>query len=190
MFFDILSIFEVFQKKNENKFSIKENSYLWNIGKSSARTETKFRDEPRSPSPFRVWVVHKESPTYNPQMEARTGKEVKPNKIKDGKVGSVICSSGLKPKTYIDNGFRYPKSIIRINRDILKGSFHPTQKPVELLEYLVKTFTNEGDVVLDNCMGSGTTGVACKNLNRNFIGIEKDSKYFEIAKKRIEELNG
>ena len=66
---------------------------------------------------------------------------------------------------------------------------HPTQKPVELCEYLIKTFTNEGDVVLDNCMGSGTTGVACKNLNRNFIGIEKDSKYFEMAKKRIEEAN-
>ena len=137
-----------------------------------------------------ISVFYKESPTYNPQMEARTGKEVKPNKIKDGKVGSVICSSGLKPKTYIDNGFRYPKSIIRINRDILKGSFHPTQKPVELLEYLVKTYTNEGDVVLDATMGSGSTGIACKNLNRNFIGIEKDPKYFEVAKKRIEEANG
>ena len=62
---------------------------------------------------------------------------------------------------------------------------HPTQKPVELCEYLIKTFTNEGDTVLDNCMGSGTTGVACKNLNRNFIGIEKDSKYFEMAKERL-----
>lgn len=93
-------------------------------------------------------------------------------------------------QTDIDNGFRYPKSIIRINRDILKGSFHPTQKPVELLEYLVKTYTNEGDVVLDATMGSGSTGIACKKLNRNFIGIEKDPKYFEIAKKRIEESNG
>ncbi len=63
---------------------------------------------------------------------------------------------------------------------------HPTQKPVPLFEYLIKTYTNEGDNVLDNCMGSGTTGVACKNLNRNFIGIELDDKYFEIAKERIE----
>jgi site-specific DNA-methyltransferase (adenine-specific) len=63
--------------------------------------------------------------------------------------------------------------------------FHPTQKPVTLMEYLVKTYTNEGDTVLDNCMGSGTTGVACKNLNRNFIGIEKNETYFEIARKRI-----
>ncbi len=63
--------------------------------------------------------------------------------------------------------------------------FHPTQKPAALMEYLVKTYTNEGDTVLDNCMGSGTTGVTCKNLNRNFIGIEKDEAYFEIARKRI-----
>ena len=66
-------------------------------------------------------------------------------------------------------------------------NFHPTQKPVELLEYLIRTYTNEGETVLDNCMGSGSTGVACVNLNRKFIGIEKDEKYFEIAKKRIEE---
>ena len=66
--------------------------------------------------------------------------------------------------------------------------YHPTQKPVELLEYLIKTYTNENDLVLDNCMGSGSTGVACKNLNRNFIGIELDKNYFEIAKKRIDTL--
>ena len=64
---------------------------------------------------------------------------------------------------------------------------HPTQKPVALFEYLIKTYTNEGDLVLDNCMGSGTTGVACKNLNRNFIGIEKDPECFKIAEKRINE---
>ena len=62
---------------------------------------------------------------------------------------------------------------------------YPTQKPIDLLEYLVKTYTNQGDVVLDNCMGSGTTGVACRNLGRKFIGIEQDSTYFEIAKNRI-----
>ena len=67
------------------------------------------------------------------------------------------------------------------------GKLHPTQKPVALFEYLIKTYTNEGDLVLDNCMGSGTTGVACKNLNRNFIGIELDPEYFKIAEKRINE---
>ena len=84
----------------------------------------------------------------------------------------------------------YPKSVIccdTVNNCSL-DKFHPTQKPVALLEYLVKTYTNEGDTVLDNTMGSGTTGVACKNLNRNFIGIELDEKYFNIAKERIETL--
>ena len=79
----------------------------------------------------------------------------------------------------------YPKSIIEFGIDNSKN-MHPTQKPVKLMEYLIKTYTNENDIVLDNCMGSGTTGVACKNTNRNFIGIELDEKYFNIAKDRIE----
>jgi site-specific DNA-methyltransferase (adenine-specific) len=70
-----------------------------------------------------------------------------------------------------------------------KGKLHPTEKPVELLEWLMKTYSNKGDTILDSCMGSGSTGVACKNLNRNFIGIELNSDYFEIAKNRIETLN-
>ena len=85
---------------------------------------------------------------------------------------------------------RNPKSIQVFNtpkhNTIDKSGLHPTQKPVALIEYLIKTYTNEGDTVLDNCMGSGTTGVACKNLGRDFIGIELDEKYFEIAKQRIE----
>lgn len=77
---------------------------------------------------------------------------------------------------------RCPRSIQKFNRE---RGFHPTQKPVALMEYFIKTYTNEGDTVLDNCMGSGTTGLACKNLGRKFIGIEQDAKYFEIAKNRI-----
>ena len=69
-----------------------------------------------------------------------------------------------------------------------KGKLHPTQKPVELLEYLIKTYSNENDVVLDNCMGSGSTGIACINTNRDFIGIELDKKYFDIAKERLETI--
>lgn len=79
---------------------------------------------------------------------------------------------------------RYPRQVLDFsnhNNNVL----HPTQKPVALMEYLIKTYTNEGDIVLDNCMGSGTTGVACVNLNRNFIGIEKDEKYFKITEERI-----
>jgi len=87
-----------------------------------------------------------------------------------------------------DSSKRYPISKLYFaNHNQKENSFHPTQKPVALFEYLIKTYTNEGDLVLDNCMGSGTTGVACKNLNRNFIGIEKDTEYFKIAEKRINE---
>ena len=85
-----------------------------------------------------------------------------------------------------DDGFRYPKQVIEFGV-VERGTLHPTQKPVKLLEYLIKTYTTEGEVVLDNCMGSGSTGVACRNLNRRFIGIELDKAYFEIAKNRIEQ---
>ena len=81
---------------------------------------------------------------------------------------------------------KFPKSIITFSNALQTGKLHPTQKPVALLEYLIKTYTNENELVLDNCMGSGSTGVACVNTNRNFIGIELDEKYFNIAKERIE----
>ena len=83
----------------------------------------------------------------------------------------------------VNKGERYPLTTIRFNRD--KGKKHPTQKPVALMEYLIKTYTNEGETVLDFTMGSGTTGVACANLNRSFIGIELDAEYFKITEERI-----
>ena len=85
----------------------------------------------------------------------------------------------------LQNGKKYSSNVLEFKKDY--EGLHTTQKPVALFEYLIKTYTNVGDTVLDNCMGSGTTGVACKNLNRNFIGIELDDKYFEIAKRRISE---
>ncbi|GEK28667.1 DNA-methyltransferase [Furfurilactobacillus siliginis] len=85
----------------------------------------------------------------------------------------------------LQNGKKYNSNVLEFKKDY--EGLHPTQKPVALFEYLIKTYTNAGDTVLDNVMGSGTTGVACKNLNRNFIGIELDDKYFEIAKRRISE---
>ena len=85
-----------------------------------------------------------------------------------------------------ENDLYYPQTIQEFSTaNMRKGRLHPTQKPVALLEYLIKTYTNEGETVLDNCMGSGSTGVACKNLNRKFIGIELDDTYYEIAKNRI-----
>ena len=86
-----------------------------------------------------------------------------------------------------DTGLRYPRSVQYFVTAESEGKFHPTQKPMALMEWLIKTYTDENDVIFDPCMGSGTTGVACMNLNRKFIGIEKEEKYFEIAKKRIEE---
>jgi site-specific DNA-methyltransferase (adenine-specific) len=89
----------------------------------------------------------------------------------------------MRKSTTINPGERYPTRVLHFNQE--KG-FHPTQKPVALFEYLIRTYTNEGETVLDNCMGSGTTGVACYNTNRRFIGIEKEPKYFRVAKERIE----
>jgi len=83
---------------------------------------------------------------------------------------------------------KYPKNIIEFSNANQNNKFHPTEKPISILEYLIKTYTLENETVLDNCMGSGSTGVACINTNRNFIGIEKDKTYFEIAKKRIKEV--
>ena len=104
-------------------------------------------------------------------------------KVCSGKGHSDHRPSKTKQKDYIQKKTGYPKSIIRISSD--RAKLHPTQKPVALMEYLIKTYTNEGDTVLDFCLGSGSTGVAAKNLNRDFIGIEMDEGYFNIAKERI-----
>lgn len=108
------------------------------------------------------------------------------NKINNGGNKSNDFRPNRKTKTvnHIQTKTNYPKQLIEF--DSCYSFQHSTQKPVALMEYLIKTYTNEGDTVLDNCMGSGTAGVACKNTNRNFIGIEQDEKYFEIAKERIE----
>ncbi len=119
--------------------------------------------------------------TYNPQMEK--GKPYKDN----ARTRNLEHSTKNTIKKEIINlGTRYPRNKLYFQNDTKKGfSFHPTQKPVALMEYLIKTYTNEGETVLDNTMGSGTTGVACINTNRNFIGIEMDENYFAIAEKRI-----
>ena len=101
-----------------------------------------------------------------------------------GKAGNLgHLGSENKRETYIQTKSGYPKSILKFNRET---GLHPTQKPVALLEFLIKTHSNPGDVVLDNCMGSGSTGIACINTDRNFIGIEMDDKYFDVARQRIE----
>jgi site-specific DNA-methyltransferase (adenine-specific) len=92
-----------------------------------------------------------------------------------------------KPYEYVETGKRYPTQVWKFKRDILTSNLHPTQKPLLLIEELVKTYTNEGDVVLDNCAGSGTTAIACIRTGRNFIGFETDEDYYNIILKRIED---
>jgi site-specific DNA-methyltransferase (adenine-specific) len=125
-----------------------------------------------------IVVFAKEKAIYNPQGLIEVNKVTKQgSKITDNNGG------GTRSTSYLQTHTNYPRSILRFASE--GKTVHPTQKPVDLVEYLVKTYTNEGDTVLDNCMGSGTTGVACKNLNRKFIGIEQDATYYEIAKERI-----
>jgi DNA modification methylase len=130
-----------------------------------------------------ISVFYAKQPTYNPQMSF-DGKEIKrggPTEGVSGTKGSATLTRG-KDSTKA----RYPKRIIEFSNANKTGVVHPTQKPVALMEYLIKTYTNEGETVLDFTMGSGTTGVACVNTGRNFIGIEQDEKYFKIAEERIE----
>tara|TARA_R110001606_G_scaffold354971_1_gene505731 strand:+ start:36 stop:785 length:750 start_codon:yes stop_codon:yes gene_type:complete len=118
---------------------------------------------------------------YNPQGVFDCERKIKRNK--KGFEGSMERKSQVNE--YIGKLSGFPKMVLEFNNVIHNKTAHPTQKPVELMEYLIKTYTSENETVLDFTMGSGTTGVACKNTNRNFIGIEQDENYFEIAKKRI-----
>lgn len=130
-----------------------------------------------------VLVFCKNQSVYNPQKWEGNKNH------KQGKSKNNFAETRGQIKRVKDDlsGLKFPKSIISFPKYSSQCGLHPTQKPVLLFEYLIKTYTNEGDLVLDNCMGSGTTGIACVNLNRKFIGIELDEKYFEVAKNRINE---
>ena len=123
-----------------------------------------------------ISVFYRKQPTYNPQELQVYGKINRRKSTGDN-------WSEMNNNEYIQRFTNYPTQILEFGYD--KEKLHPTQKPVALLEYLIKTYTNKGETVLDNCMGSGSTGVACVNTNRKFIGIELDNTYFEIAKERI-----
>lgn len=127
-----------------------------------------------------IIVCYKHLPVYNPQMT---------HGQKRGKcsAGTVTSSNyGEYKKLPYNSTERYPTSVIKVVTNKNKKKIHPTQKPINLLEYLIRTYTNEGDVVLDNCMGSGSTGVACVRCGRDFIGMELQKEYYEIAKNQIE----
>ena len=136
-----------------------------------------------------VLVFYKNQPHYDFQGEKldKPYKHTLPiNKSDSGGIATNNLNSDGS-RQYAEYTHKTKDNVIILPRDNANKGLHPTQKPVALFEYLIKIYTNEGDLVLDNCMGSGTTGVACKNLNRNFIGIEKDPEYFKIAEKRINE---
>ena len=129
-----------------------------------------------------ISIFYKKQPTYNPQGLKKLEKPiVQSNKGKAGKLGHL--GSEKKRSHYVQRYTNYPRSILYFDRPL--KPLHPTQKPVALFEYLIKTYTNPGDLILDNCAGSGTTGVAAENLGRNSILIEKEPKYCEIIRKRM-----
>lgn len=145
---------------NYQPFRIHENVYIFGKGRVTNGKRTPMK--------------------YFPQKT-----EGKPYCQKSGRMSENWKGGLNNVVTNNESGLRHPKTIQKFIRD--KGGFHPTQKPVALLEYLIKTYTNENDLVLDNTMGSGSTGVACANTNRRFIGIELDKKYYDIAKNRMKE---
>lgn len=124
-----------------------------------------------------ILVFYKKQPTYNPQFTSG-----KPYSYKKDSISSDNYGDSKGTDLIVNDGSRHPLTVQTFKKD--KG-LHPTQKPVALFEYLVKTYTNEGDVVLDNCIGSGTTAIACINTNRNYIGFELDETYFNTANERI-----
>jgi len=152
-----------------------------------------------------ILVFYKHLPTYNPQKHQLSDEYIKQHlvpigrsrknsnfAITSGKFVGTVSKEAFENYSYIDTAERYPTDVVKFSNwngvlfgNNIKAVKHPTQKPLPLIEYIVKTYSNDGDIVLDNCMGVGTTGIACKNLNRNFIGFELREDFFEIAKNRI-----
>ena len=175
--------------------NIKFYKYDWKYRKQQGTGFLNAKKQPLRDSED-ICVFYKKQPTYNPQMRFTGITRKGIVKAKEKNIEDYVYRKGIIGKTeYKDNGYKYPLTILENLYD--KNRFdsskserknrHPTQKPVALMEYLIKTYTNENETVLDFTMGSGSTGVAAKNLNRNFIGIEQDENYFNIAKERINE---
>jgi site-specific DNA-methyltransferase (adenine-specific) len=133
-----------------------------------------------------ILLFYKKQPTYNPQFT------VGEPYIRKGECSVKSTNYNKTDKVYnlgSKDGKRYPKTVIKISNEGMNAkNLHPTQKPVELFEWLIKTYTNEGETVLDNCMGSGTTAIACINTNRNYIGFELSEEYCKIAEERIRKI--
>lgn len=168
--------------------NLKNYKYDWVWNKKNSGTGLLAKYQPLKITE-NIIIFGKNKVNYYPIM-TKVDKVVNRKKFANKNMGEHLGNTILKVKQ--DTGYRYPKNILEFYKDTknqYQKKYHPTQKPVALLEYLIKTYTNENDIVLDNCMGSGSTGVASINTNRNFIGIELDEKYFNIAKERIEKTS-
>lgn len=159
---------------------------IWDKKKGTAPGVSKYRPMPSHES---VLIFSKNKTTYNPQMSyGKPYNDVRNNEKKRNQDDGH--KHGYKGIIKIENkGTRYPLSVIEQPHTQIPNSLHPTQKPVALFEYLIKTYTNEGDIVVDNTAGSGTTAIACVNTNRNYILMEKEQKYFDIINERIKNHN-
>lgn len=136
-----------------------------------------------------IAVFYKKLPTYNPQFTQGQPLHTKGSKYKNKPINNQNYGIfDIVEDSRAGSTEKYPTSILSFQKPHPSVALHRTEKPVALLEYLIKTYTNEGEIVLDNCMGSGSTGVACINTNHNFIDIEKDVNYFNIAQKRLLEV--
>jgi DNA modification methylase len=160
-----------------NSSNIKEFRHEWIWEKEQGANFMNVKYQPYKVHEI-ISVFSKEKCNYYPQMT--DGNPYVSGKGTSGDITGNVIKTQTK-----NNGTRYPRSIQKFKTDKSKGSFHPTQKPIALLEYLINTYSKENETVLDFTMGSGSTGVACVNTNRNFVGIELDNTYFEIAKERI-----
>ena len=158
--------------------NIKNYKYDWIWEKEQGTNQFLAKKQPLRKTE-NISIFYKKQTIYNPQMAIGSAYEA--NRV----IGCELFGIPKKIKT-INKGERYPVNILKFNRE-LSNRYHPTQKPIKLVEYLIKTYTNEEEIVLDFTMGSGSTGVACMNANRKFIGIELDNNCFNIAKQRIEE---
>ena len=150
------------------------HQWVWNKNNSAGFATAKIRPMAICED---ILVFGKRRVNYYPQM-------IKGKMRKKGGYGASD-NYGITPTISVNDDY-YPKNLIEIGNASQVGKVHPTQKPVALMEYLIKTYTNEGETVMDNCMGSGTTGVACMNTGRKFIGMEQDAEYFQVARARIE----
>lgn len=163
-----------------SNFKLFRYEWIWNKTKGGAFANANKMPLKRHEN---VLVFYKKLPTYNPQKTMAPEHLIDKRKtVRNSKSDADHTYKGMQPIRKPDDGTRFPITTLHFNSETGQ---HPTQKPVALFEYLIKTYTNEGEVVLDNCLGSGTTAVAAINTNRNFIGIERESEYVAIAKQRI-----